>query len=136
MINGTEYAWEDIEVVLLGRPLIGVTEISYKTKKEQVKIYGRGRDPVAYGRSRNEYEGSITLLQSELEALQQSLPRGKTLTDIPAFDITVAYAYENAVVVDILRGCTFTEFEKKMKTGDTHMEISLPLNIGKIDYNV
>lgn len=135
MINGTEYAWEDIDIVLLGKILIGVTEINYKAKKEQVKIYGRGKDPVAYGRSRNEYEASITLLQSEVEALQASLPRGKTLMDIEPFDITVSYAYQGNVVVDILRSCTFVEFEKKMKTGDTHMEIAIPLNVGKIDFN-
>ncbi|KOY85090.1 hypothetical protein AD998_02020 [bacterium 336/3] len=134
-INGTEYAWEDIDIVLFGRIVVGVTEINYKIKRERKNIYGRGKKPVAYGRSSAEYSGSIGLLQSEIEAIQSSLPRGKNLTDIPPFDVTVSYRYENNTVIDILRSCSFTEYEKGMKTGDTNMEIKLPIDIGDIEYN-
>jgi len=48
-INGQEYAWEDVQIVMLGRPVIGVVEISYKTMREKKNIMGRGSRPVARG---------------------------------------------------------------------------------------
>lgn len=138
MINGYEYAWEDITIVMFDRIINGITDLKYKTKREQVEIYGRGAIPVALGKSKKEFEGSITLLQSEVEALQRSLTTSKDLTDIQAFDITISYIPEGSLqsVTDILKDCRFTEFEKGMKTGDTHREIELPLRIGNIVYNV
>lgn len=138
-VNGKEYAWEDINIVLFGRIVEGVTDIKYKVKREQVAIYGRGSIPVAHSRSKKEHEASITILQSELEAIQKSMPAGKDLTDLEAFDITVAYTPQNNVletVTDVLKGCRFTEYEKGMSTGDTHKEIELPLNLSNIIYNV
>src|SRR5688572_27229923 len=99
MINGNEYAWEDLQIVMEGKaqPLEGVTEIEYTTKKEHTNIYGKGDKPVAMGRGKKEPGGKIVLLQSEFEALQQSLPAGKDATDRKPFTITVAYAPEGGV---------------------------------------
>ena len=137
-VNGKEYAWEDINIVLFGRIVEGVSDIKYKVKREQVAIYGRGSTPVAHSRSKKEHEASITLLQSELEAIQKALPAGKDLTDLEAFDITVTYAPQNSleIVTDVLKGCRFVEYEKGMATGDTHKEVELPLNLSNILYNV
>ena len=138
-INGAQYAWEDINVVILGRIINGIEEVKYKVKKDKTAIYGRGKNPIAFGRSKKEYDGSISILQSELEALQASVPSGKDITDLDPFDITISYSYDanpGIIVVDILRNCSFMEFEKGMKTGDTHMVVNCPLQIGKIDYNV
>jgi hypothetical protein len=139
MINGNEYAWEDIKVVLPGstRPLDGVVAIEYSEKKDHINIYGRGDKPVAMGRGKREYSGSITLLQSEVEALQRTLPKGRSITDIPAFSIPVSYQPENGpLTVDMLIAVRFGEIKKGMKTGDPNMEIELPLIIGDIQYNV
>jgi len=118
-------------------PIEGAAEIEYNTKREHVNVYARGSKPVAMGRGKTEFSGKLTLLQSEVESLQKSLPAGKNLTDMAPFNITVAFAPEGGViVVDQLIKCRFMEVPKGMKTGDTHKEIEMPLAIGDIQYNV
>ena len=138
MINGNEYAWEDIQVVLFGRVVEGITAIEYSMKKEHTNIYGRGSKPIAMGRGKNEPTGSITLLQSEVEAIQAGLPKGMSLVDIPAFNIPVSYAPETGGVVttDTLFACRFAEVKKGGKQGDANMPVELPLVIGDIGFNV
>jgi len=138
-INGTEYGWVDVKVILPGKsvPVDGITAIRYKVKREKKNIRGRGSRPVARGRGMKDYEGGITLLQSEVEALQRSVGPGKDLTDIAPFTITVAYAMEGGpITTDHLVFTEFTEYEKGLKEGDFNMEIELPLMIGDIEYDV
>lgn len=138
MINGAEYSWEDIQVILPGKalPVDGVTGIEYTVKKEHTNIYGRGDKPIATGRGKKEYSGSLSILQSELEALQASLAAGKDITDMAPFQITVAYAPEGGVIkTDILKSVRFGEVKKGMKSGDPNMEIQIPLIIGDIVFN-
>jgi hypothetical protein len=139
MVNGNEYAWEDLKVVLPGStiPEDGVVELEYNYKKEHTNIYGRGAKPVATGRGKEEMDGSITLLQSTVEALQASLPAGKNITHLQPFTITASYAPEGGkATTDRLLYCRFKELPKGMKNGDDHMEIKIPLAIGDILYNV
>lgn len=138
MINGHEYAWEDMEIVIEGKnkPLEGVVELNYSKKKEQTNIYGRGADPVAAGRGKNEYSGNLVLLQSEFDAWNESLGAGKDITDLKGFSIAAAYAPEGGKEsTDILTYCRAGEWKKGMKTGDGNMTIDIPLVIGKVKLN-
>lgn len=137
MINGTEYAWEDIQVHIKGNatPLEGITDIKYKSSRNVAPIYGRGSDPIAYGRGQRGYEGSMVILQSTLESLIRASADSDPKNAV--MEITVSYAPEGGVATtDVLKYAMITEFEKGMASGDTHAEISLPLFIGKINYNV
>lgn len=139
MINGNEYAYEDIAVILPGSatPVDGVAAIEYETKKDHTNIYARGDKPVAMGRGKKEFAGSMTLLQSTVEAMQAGLPVGKDLTDITAFTVTVAYAPEAGVAtVDQLLYVRISAYKKGMKTGDGNMTVDCTLAIGDIKYNV
>lgn len=138
MINGNEYAFEDLEIVMLGRPVIGFAGIEYKEEQTKTNIYGRGNKPVARTRGNKVYSGSITLLQSEVEALTAAAGKGKSLNDLPRFDITVAYAPENGglITTDVLRDCEFMDLTKALNQNDPNMTVTLPLIIGDIDYNV
>ena len=64
---------------------------------------------------------------------------GKDVTDIPAFDIVVAYLPRQGgtqIVTDIIKHCEFTENEKQMNQGDKFMEITLPFVALDINKNV
>ena len=139
MINGNEYASEDIKILIEGKPtpIEGFVEIEYTFKKEHINIKGAGAKTVALGRGIEECEGSITLLQSEVEGLMATLPKGKNLCHLAPFEITVAYAPAGGVpTVDQLKYCRIKDMRMGMKIGDTHMEIKLPLAIGDIEYNI
>lgn len=138
MINGNAYAWEDVKVLIDGTviPLVGIKSIEYTTEKNHYNIHGAGDSPVELGRGLKNHNGSITLLQSALEALQAALNPGEDVTK-PVYNFTVAYAPEGASAkVDRLVACRFTSVPKAIGHDNTHMEITLPMVIGEIKYNV
>lgn len=141
MINGQEYSWQSVNFFFLGRPVAGVLEVSYTTKRDKKNIMATGSKPIARARGAKSYEGKIKVLQSELQALQRAannLKPGADLTDIGMFDIQVCYVPDpltGAIITDVLKDCEFTEVTKGMKVGDLNMEVELPLIIGDIQYN-
>jgi hypothetical protein len=139
IINGTEYGWIDVQVVIVGKttPVEGITAFEYGSKQEKVNIYGRGKHPVSRGRGKVESNGKVTLLQSEFEALVLAVTGEKDPLAIPPFAMTVSYAPEGGkITTDKLYACEFTEWKKGMKTGDPNQEIELPMIIGRIKQGV
>jgi hypothetical protein len=139
LLNGVEYGWCDIKVTLLGRRLEGIVAVDYEMKQEKKNIYGRGSNPVSRGRGNKEYEASITLTGKEYAALEASIPKTRTIMDIPPFRVDISYAPEdgsNLVKNDALVDVEFTNVKKDAKQGDESMTIELKLIVGKIEYNV
>lgn len=136
--NSKEYEWNNLELVMLGRPVTGIRGVTYKASQEKEVIYARGNKPRAIQKGNKSFEGKLSLLQSELEALLVAAGKGKDITDIPAFDVVVAYAPGNGgvIVTDIIKNIEFTESEKALKQGDKFMEIELPFIALDIEYNV
>jgi hypothetical protein len=129
MINGTEYAFEDIKINTLGRSLRGFTAVEYGANRNYGNVHGRGNVPIKRSRGKKDAEpGRLVLLQSEFEALQRSAPPGTDPTDWAPFDITVAYAPVGGVLVtDIVPTCSVARWKKGMSTEDNNMTIELEL---------
>lgn len=139
MINGFEYAWEDMKISLQGRnqPEEGITELKYTTEKNHYDIMAGGEDPVAMGRGGKKYSASMTVLQSLHEALQRGLPPGKDVTNLSPFLITASYAPEaGEATTDQLAFVRIKKYEKGMKTEDGHQTITYELAVGKIYNNI
>ncbi len=128
-INNREYAYGDIQVIALGRPILGLKEIKYTTKKEKETNYGAGRDARGIQHGKRIYEGTLGLTQSELQALNAAA-KAQGFRDIldVELDIIVSYVPEHsaAITTDRIVGASFTEFAKGMKEGDMKSEHSLP----------
>ena len=132
MIQGTEYAFEDIEVVLLGRPLTGITGIKYKVTKTKKNLMGRGGVPVSRYRGQKNFEGEMTVYLSELLALMDST-KLDDITDIPPFDIILTFGQAGSrIITHTLQDCEFTEFEIDMKQ-DSETVVGLPLIVGSLN---
>ncbi|MDR0829845.1 MAG: hypothetical protein LBN95_07020 [Prevotellaceae bacterium] len=133
-INGKQYEWADIDIVVGGMHVSTQQAISYKRAIEKTAIYGKGRQPIAIQKGNASYEGKISLLQGELEAMEiAATAAGSDLLEI-SFDIVVGYIDDATVSYDYIRGAQFTEYEKGMSQGDANMVIELPftaLGIGK-----
>lgn len=138
MINGNEYAWEDIQVVIFGVPLVGIKEVKYGATKAHTNVHGRGASPVAMARGKKDAKpGKLVLLQSQFEALQNATPLGLDPTDWAPFDMVVAYAPEGGVITtDIVPYCRVTDWEKGMSNDDENMTIELALQTGIPKLNV
>ena len=126
-INTKEYEWADVNVVVAGRMVTGIRGVSYKSSQEKEPLYGKGSKPHSIQRGNKSYEGSVTLLQSELEALE--LACGGDALDA-SFNIVVSYGNPfkgDVITTDLLVGCEITEIPKSLNQNDKFMEIELPL---------
>jgi len=139
IINGRQYEWADISLILGGRDVTGIRGIKYKEKQEKELMYGKGNQPLSIQKGNKSYEGEITVTQSELETLKL-LARQQTLrSSILGLNLNAVVCYGNplkgdAMITDRLYGIQFTEEEKSMSQGDKNMEITLPFICTDIQY--
>lgn len=135
-INGRQYEFADLTVVGAGRDILGLRGIEYKESQEKEVIYGKGNKPVSVQRGNKSYEGTLTVLQSELDGLAALSDSGSVL-DLQ-INLAVSYgdpATGTPMATDILFGVQFTEMPKGLSQGDKNMEIALPFICTDIQWN-
>lgn len=124
MFNSREYEWADVTCIAGGRDLTGIRGVKYTEKIDREAIYGKGRNPHSIQSGNRSIEGELTLLQSELLALENA-GNGSILS--LSIDLQVTYGELGSVLrTDRLEGIRFTEAPKELKQGDKHMEITIP----------
>lgn len=126
MFNTREYEWSDINVVMAGRNVTGFRAVSYTSKQEKEALYAKGNKPHSIQRGNKSYEGSISLVQSEYEALKQAA--GGDILDA-SIDLVVSYGNPtkgDTIVTDLLQGVEFTDDKTEWKQGDKFQEKELP----------
>lgn len=124
--NSKEYEWRDITVVMAGHVVTGIRNIRYTKKQDKELLYAKGDKPHAVQCGNKSYETAVTLLQSELEALEQAAG-GDALDAV--FDIVVSYGNPSkgdVVHTDLIRANSLTEVPKGMSQGDKFAEHELP----------
>ncbi|MDF7813608.1 hypothetical protein [Hymenobacter sp. YC55] len=132
LINGVAYSWADINVQLLGKTLIGISEITYEDEQEMVDNYGAGNNPSSRGYGQNKPTASMKVEAKELERLVDAVPSGR-IQDIPPFPIVVSFVNSvNRVVTHKLMNAQFKKNSRNSKAGDTNIEVEVPLIISHI----
>ena len=133
LINGINYSWANISLILFGVPVVGITKIDYKRKMKKENNYGAGQQPVSRGYGNYEYEGSIEIYTDEWKRIIAASPLRDPLL-IQPFDIQVVFAgVAVAPEKDVLRACEFTEDPLAANSGDAKLMVTIPLVIGAID---
>lgn len=136
--NTKEYAWIDVNVVLLGKPVTGLRGIEYKSKRQTEALFATGKKARGIQKGKKEYEGTITVLQSELIAMQAAAKQSgyDDITDLE-FDIIVSYISAAGVVqTDKVVNASITEAPNSIKEGDLYSEHALPFIACDVEYNV
>lgn len=126
MVNTREYEWSDVTVVMAGRLITGLRGVKYSSKQEKELLHAKGNKPHSIQRGNKTYDGEITLLQSEYEALRQAC--GGDILDA-SVDIVAVYGNPSAgdiMTTDILISVEFTEDNTEWKQGDKFQEKTLP----------
>ena len=126
MVNTREYEWSDVTVVMAGRLITGLRGVKCSAKQEKELLHAKGNKPHSIQRGNKTYDGEITLLQSEYEALKQAC--GGDILDA-SVDVVAAYGNPSAgdvVTTDVLVGVEFTEDNTEWKQGDKFQEKTLP----------
>lgn len=124
--NSRQYEWADLTLILGGRDITGIRAVKYTEKIEREAVYAKGRNPHSIQSGNIAYEGEITMLQSEYDAL---VTAGKGSVLSLAVDGLFAYgnpANGDAILTDRASGIRFTEAAKELKQGDKFMEVTLP----------
>ena len=80
MFNSREYQWSDVNALMGGRLLTRLRAVRYKRSKEKELLYGAGSEPVSIQSGNVAYDGEVTMLQSEYQAL--SLSGGGSVLDL------------------------------------------------------
>jgi|ERR1041385_2647075 hypothetical protein len=133
IVNGINYSWSNVSLILFGTPVVGILAIDYKRKQKKENNYGAGPQPVSRGYGNYEYEGSIELYTDTWKAIIAGSPNRDPL-QISPFDIPVTFTGTGVTTTkDVLRAVEFMEDPLETKSGDTKLTVKIPLIIGGID---
>ena len=133
LINGINYSYANIKMILFGVPVVGITKVSYKRKQTKENNYGLGSQPVSRGYGNYEYEGSIEMYVDEWKRIIAAAPLRDPMA-IPPFDISIVFGGTSvAADRDTLRAVEFLEDPLDANQGDTKLMVTIPLIIGGID---
>lgn len=127
--NSREYEWSDVTAVLGGRVITGIRGVEYKESLEKELLYGKGNKPRGIQHGNYAYDGKLSLLQSELDALQTACKIAGTSILEVRLNLVVVYGNPtkgDIIHTDVLENVEFTEVSKAMKQGDKFMEVELP----------
>ncbi len=133
---GKLQGWNNVTFNLLGRDVVGITEINYSDTTKKTNVMGAGNMPVGRAEENYEAKASITLLKEELDAIKNALPKGKRLQDIEPFDPVVVYERGGIIQKDVIRNAEFLGTEMAIKQGDGSIAVKLELIVSHIDWNV
>lgn len=135
MINGISYAWADMKFTFLGREVVGITAVSWTKKHDKTNNYGAGDEVISRGHGKKEYDANITLECKEVVGILDALEEGEDLTDIAPFELSISFLNDSNKKVDVtIHNVEFLESGLDAKSGDTSIEIELPLIISGITF--
>jgi hypothetical protein len=133
IINGVNYSWGSISLVLFGVPVTQITKISYTRKQKKENNYGAGYVPISRGYGNLEFEGSIEMYTDQWLQIIALSPNNDPM-QIPPFDIPIIFANNGqSPIRDILRQCEFIDDPFSASQGETKLMVSIPLIIAQID---
>ena len=114
-VNGRNYDWEDMHIVLPSGEAVGITEIKYTDGQSIEARYGRGAVPRGWGRGNYEASGSMVLDRDEWEKFKLALKATSGtggIYDHTPFPIVVSYANDDmGTVIDTLPDCKISKFD-------------------------
>jgi hypothetical protein len=132
LINGNNYNWANVTVIIGGVPVVGILKIDYKRKQKKENNYGFGSEPVSRGIGNVEYDGSMELYTDEWFRIVEASP-GRDPLKIPPFDIQISFSGPGvATTSHVLKAVEFMEDPFDAKQGDSKLTVNIPLIIGGI----
>lgn len=136
-INGEYHNYVSLRANVFGRTLRTIQELNYSRTDDidPVKVAGTAK-PIGFTQGNETYEGTVTLLLEEVTAIQSSLPKGKSLPDIPPFPMSVSYVNKLGIQIShLLIGVKFKSNGVKVSAGNNEaITVEIPLYIGDIDF--
>jgi len=127
MFNSREYEWGDVRLILGGIEITGIRGIKYTPKQEKEVLYAKGNQGHSVQNGNFSLEGSITVTQSEMAALDAA--GNGSLLNIRSMTAVVMHGDPTKGVPptsETIKGISFTEGPREWKQGDKFMECEIP----------
>lgn len=133
LVNGVNYSWANVTLVLFGVSVVGITKIEYKRKQKKENNYGFGQNPISRGYGNIENEGSIELYTDAWKSIIAASPNRDPLQIAP-FDIQITFGGSRVTAdKDVLRSCEFIEDPLSANQGEEKLMVKIPLIIASIE---
>lgn len=133
LINGVAHSWNNVNLILFGTPVIGITSIEWARKQTIDDNYGAGQYPVSRGYGQMEFSGAIELYYDTWLDIINNAPN-KDPYLMPFFDIPVTFAGGGITPsVIVLKAVNFMEDGFTTASGDTKISVKIPLRIAMIE---
>ncbi|MFC5408011.1 hypothetical protein ACFPMF_01730 [Larkinella bovis] len=123
------YSWSQTEIRIGGLLAIGIIGAQWDAKQEKEFIYGKGNEPLAIKSGNKSYEGTLTLLQNDLERIFDANPLAEgDINRISPFEVQITFRNEYDQMVNYtLFGCQFNSSPMNAQQNMKRMEIALPI---------
>lgn len=134
MINGKRHSWASVELRADNDIILGITEADYKASLDPGEVRGAGSAPIAFTMGNSSFEGSISILLEEFNALVQKKGEGWMGQ---SFELIHSYSEDGlTTIVDTVQGVRFTSVENSMSASSTDPIVrKLPYKALNILYN-
>jgi len=134
LVNGINYSWSEVKLVLFGLPVVGITKIQYARKQGKTNNYGVGSKPVSRGYENETYECTIEIYEDEWRKIIAASPFKDPLA-VPPFSIQVICGGERTIPrIDVLEMCEFTDDAFSVSQGDAKILRNIPIIVGGITH--
>lgn len=132
LINGVSYGFANIQMIIGGVPVIGITKISYKEKQKKENLYGAGYEPVSRGYGNIEYDASMEIYMEEWQRIIAASPNRKPM-QVPPMDVPIVFGGNGVTPTKhVLKSLEFLENPVESSQGDTKITVTIPLLIAGI----
>lgn len=130
VINGKPVEWADLSVSIAGVKIDArLKGLTVQVSQDKEAIHAGGNTPVSINRGNITYSGTLTVLESVLNALDLAVKAagGKDVLGA-SFDIVGSLRMQGVRGLKqfMISGAEFTSFNWGMMQGDKQMPISLP----------
>jgi hypothetical protein len=133
---GKVTGWNHVSTRILGRDIVGITEVSYDDNVDIEGVKGAGQYDIGVGEGNYTAKASIALTQEERVGILNALPPGFRIQDIDAFPIVVTYDNNGVIYRDVIQACRFKNNGVEVKQGDKSIAFKFELYTPKIDFNI
>lgn len=131
-MNSQELEWHHATLSLMGVVINGLRGFKYKKSTEKEQLFAGGNDAVGIQTGNKKIDGSIKLLKSEIDRLNDAAQAAgyEDITAVPYQLITATFVYKQGFNrqqrTDIITGIAFTDLERAMEQGAKQMDIDVP----------
>lgn len=136
LINGVSFTFADLQLMIFGVPIIGLTGISYMDEQVMQANYSAGSKlPTSVGFGNITFDCSITMTMEAVQAIRKVAPNGR-LQNIPFFPVGINFLPDSGLLVrHVLKNCRFKGTSQAPAPDQSQIEVTLPLFVSDIDYN-